>query len=66
MKCSNCNNEAASGEGINVCLGQEGESITRICEACLTNVMVLKVVMARQDVKKPFSFEGYLPVSCVK
>lgn len=66
MICSNCDAKVKDGEGLNVCLGSQGESVTRLCETCVKGVLTLKIVLARRTEKDVFSFEGYLPVSSVK
>lgn len=67
MKCSNCESDIADKlEALMVTRGQVGEPLAVLCKACETGVLTMKIVMARRDDHKEFTFEGYLPVSSVK
>lgn len=67
MNCSNCNGEIIEKfDVLLVTRGLVGAPVAVICKQCETDVLVLKIVLARQEPKKEFAFDGYLPVSSVK
>lgn len=64
MKCSNC--EADKLPSIYVTRsGSVPETVAILCEDCVKNVLMLKIVLARQTYKDNFAFDGYLPVKCL-
>lgn len=62
-KCSNCEREY---EAAALVVQIKGQPVANICDACLTNVLTLKVVLKREEGSKPFAFEQYLPVESAK
>jgi hypothetical protein len=67
MKCSNCEQDAPLESSLVVYpTALERPPAAVICKVCQTNVLTMKIVLHREDVTKPFEYEGYLPISSVK
>jgi len=67
MNCSNCEAEVAdTTNALLVVRGAGRAQVAVICKTCEENVLIMKVVLKRDDPSKEFAFEGYLPVSSVK
>ncbi len=62
-KCSNCEREY---EAPALAVQIKGQPVANICDACLDNVLTLKVVLKRDGPAKPLAFEQYLPVESAK
>jgi hypothetical protein len=65
VHCSNCELEVEL-PAYSVVQGVDGEAVAHLCGACVTGVLVLKLVLKRSDSKKTFSFEGVIPAECEK
>ena len=64
MNCSNCNNEGTIDTSIMVYAAiTQAPPTVAICKTCQENVLTLKIVLTREDIDKPFTFDGYLPVA---
>jgi len=67
MKCSNCEMEVAdTTNALLVVRGAGRAQVAVLCGECMHGVLIMKIVLKREDPSKEFAFEGYLPVSSVK
>jgi len=68
VKCSNCEQEVVETlDALIVSRGLIGRAqVAVICRSCEQNVLTMKIVLARKDLKGEFAFEGYLPVASVR
>lgn len=62
-KCSNCEREYETPA---LTVQIKGQLVADVCDACLSNVLTMKVVFKRDEPTKLFAFEQYLPVESAK